>query len=402
MKILKIFGLVVGVHVLAFMFVFAIPGCRSTRRHSPSALAPASEASPMSAPAAAPSSDYSSSPISSGASSSSNSNVSQAMNPVSAPSSAAAMPTVSFPGASSGSRANPTRPGVSAGAAQNGALGENTASSNYTVEHGDNLWKIAKKNNVSVAELAAVNHLKSDSALRPGQKLTIPGRATPSSAVAPATASTVTSNEPVTYEVRSGDTLAVIAKRVGTTTATLRTMNRLKNDNLRPGQKLKVPNSPNATAAAAAAAATPPAGSSSEAASSVAATTQRPTANSGKHLVKQNETLSQIARKYGVSRADIATANNITDPRTIHAGQELIIPSPKNGKAAPATATTEQPPAQPEPTINQPVINTAPTSPISSPISAPTEASPISPAASETTPPVIKVEETNPIAPPKS
>jgi LysM repeat protein len=118
--------------------------------------------------------------------------------------------------------------------------------------------------------------------------------------------------------------------------------------------------------------------------------------------VKQNETLSQIARKYGVSRADIATANNITDPRTIHAGQELIIPSPKNGKAAPATATTEQPPAQPEPTINQPVINTAPTSPISSPISAPTEASPISPAASETTPPVIKVEETNPIAPPKS
>jgi LysM repeat protein len=41
---------------------------------------------------------------------------------------------------------------------------------------------------------------------------------------------------------------------------------------------------------------------------------------------RPGETLGAIARKYGVKQGDIAVANNITDPRKIQPGQELVIP----------------------------------------------------------------------------
>jgi len=43
------------------------------------------------------------------------------------------------------------------------------------------------------------------------------------------------------YVVQSGDTLSLVAEAFGTTVRQLRDMNNLKNDNLRVGQKLKVP-----------------------------------------------------------------------------------------------------------------------------------------------------------------
>jgi len=43
------------------------------------------------------------------------------------------------------------------------------------------------------------------------------------------------------YVVQSGDTLSLVAEAFGTTVKQIREMNGLKNDNLRVGQKLKVP-----------------------------------------------------------------------------------------------------------------------------------------------------------------
>jgi LysM repeat protein len=54
-----------------------------------------------------------------------------------------------------------------------------------------------------------------------------------------------------------------------------------------------------------------------------------------KHTVKSGETLSTIARKYGVKQGDIAVANNISDPQKIRVGMELVIP----GWQAPAGKT---------------------------------------------------------------
>lgn len=44
------------------------------------------------------------------------------------------------------------------------------------------------------------------------------------------------------------------------------------------------------------------------------------------HIVKKGETLSRIAKRYGISKAIIAEANNITTNKTLKAGRNIIIP----------------------------------------------------------------------------
>lgn len=44
------------------------------------------------------------------------------------------------------------------------------------------------------------------------------------------------------------------------------------------------------------------------------------------YVVKRGDTLSQIAERFGVSTTDLARANGITNPRLIFAGQQLVIP----------------------------------------------------------------------------
>lgn len=46
------------------------------------------------------------------------------------------------------------------------------------------------------------------------------------------------------------------------------------------------------------------------------------------HTVESGQTLSEIARAYGVSQSVIARENNISDPAKIRVGQILLIPAP--------------------------------------------------------------------------
>lgn len=48
------------------------------------------------------------------------------------------------------------------------------------------------------------------------------------------------------------------------------------------------------------------------------------------HVVQPGETLLVIARRYGVTIADIVAANNLADPNRLAVNQELIIPAPGN------------------------------------------------------------------------
>jgi LysM repeat protein len=47
------------------------------------------------------------------------------------------------------------------------------------------------------------------------------------------------------------------------------------------------------------------------------------------HIVKQGETLSIIAKQYGVTVKEIVDANNIANPDLIKINQELVIPEKK-------------------------------------------------------------------------
>jgi LysM repeat protein len=126
-----------------------------------------------------------------------------------------------------------------------------------------------------------------------------------------------------TYTVVSGDSLWSISKKVHASTTEIAAANNLKtNAVLKSGQKLLIPGK---AASASVAAAANPAASAGKSALTVAPT-PKPSAEALRHVVKSGETLSTIAKQYGVKQSDIAMANNITDPAKIRAGMEIIIP----------------------------------------------------------------------------
>lgn len=324
MKIMKIFGLVVAVHAAVFMLIFAIPGCRSSARQNAVVASEPAPAGAMISYAGAPDSPSLSS---------------SALNPAitSAP-----IFDPNAPAIASGSiRFSPTRPGATA-PITTPPPAEAVPTVNYTVVKGDSLWTVAKRHSVTVAELASANNLTTNATLQLNQKLIIPQKAIAPPA-AEASAAAPAADSP-SYTVKSGDTLGAIARRNGTTVDALRAANRLTGDGVRAGQVLLLPIGATVPAADA-----PPA--------VAAAATSRP-ANSVTHIVAPGETLSEIARRYGVRYAEIATANNITDPTRVRAGQELVIPgwqAPGGGSNA-ATPALSNPAATPAATTNAPIL----------------------------------------------
>ncbi len=320
MKILKIFGIVVGIHAFAFILIFANPGCSSTNKATPVVSTPEpATPSPVIAVAStggdAPS--ITSAPISGGETASAH--------------------LVGFdpnaPAVASSARYSPTRPGTPAATAvQAQPVADVLPATTYTVASGDSLWTLAKKNHLTVAELVAANNLKADAKLKPGQKLIIPAKA------AGATAAGMPAADGTTvYKVKAGDKLSVIARRAGTTTAALKELNALKSDTVRAGQELKLP-----------------AGTvMHEAASDAALPAAKPSGDSVTYTVKPGETLSAIAKKFEVRSGDIAKENNITDPAKVRAGMTLVIPGWKAPKSAKPAAMTAAAPVSKVPAPDQ-------------------------------------------------
>jgi len=227
MKILQIFGAVVAVHLLAFIFIFASPGCQSGPRNIPTPDATA----PLDAGGA---------PITFDAGA------------------ATAAPQVTYsPALSSSGYATPTRPGSPAAAAITPAkvVANVSPVSTYTVGKGDSLWSIAKKNNLSVSELAKANNLSTGATLQPGKKLIIPGKpgaapqdlattAPADKAVtekAPAAPARV-NGESVKHTVQPGESLGIIARKYQVTTGELAAANSITDPSkVRAGQQLVIP-----------------------------------------------------------------------------------------------------------------------------------------------------------------
>jgi len=370
MKILKIFGVVVAVHAAVFMFVFAIPGCRTSSRPAPQAPAADTGApSPTVSYPGAPSASSDASPSMSGTD----------VNPATSD----APPSVSF----NAQHYNPTRPGTAAaGVLQTDEVGGVTPATTYKVQANDSLWKIGKKFGIGSEDLAKANNLKQGASLKVGQKLIIPGK--------PAKAGS--GNSPAgtrTYTVKAGDSLSSIAHKNSTTTADIRSLNpQIKNDSVRAGQELTLPASGKSAAAAATAAVEPVAPAASGA--PVAAP-----AGSIVYTVKPGEGVGQIAKKFGVPQKEILLANNMADPKNLRAGQKLIIPGVKTpGTTAPSLVPSVLPPVD-----QGPVSPVAPVSPSENPVAPAPDAGPVSaPASSDAPPPpVVKVEDSAPVSPAK-
>ena len=98
--------------------------------------------------------------------------------------------------------------------------------------------------------------------------------------------------EAETYVVKKGDTLAKIADQLGTTVADLKRDNKLKGNEITPGQTLKGP-----------------AGARKA------------------YVVRHGDTTFSIAKRFHVTVADLRSANGLSSKTQIHSGQKLILPA---------------------------------------------------------------------------
>jgi peptidoglycan lytic transglycosylase D len=129
----------------------------------------------------------------------------------------------------------------------------------YSVKKGESLATIARKLKVSRVDLSEANNLSVKSKVRAGQALVVPrapatllatntrpaaptevaSRAIADSAPMPAVSSTERTKT-VTYRVKRGDTLSEIAQLFDTTVARIKSLNKLRSNQIKPGTRLKI------------------------------------------------------------------------------------------------------------------------------------------------------------------
>jgi peptidoglycan endopeptidase LytE len=121
------------------------------------------------------------------------------------------------------------------------------STSDYVIQSGDTLSKIAKQFGTTVSTLQQINGLSSDR-IYAGQSLKVSGSAPAAAPAAPAAVPAVqTSNG--TYTVQSGDSLSKIAKQFGTSVDTVMKLNNLSSTTIYVGQTLRVSGQPPAASA---------------------------------------------------------------------------------------------------------------------------------------------------------
>jgi LysM repeat protein len=234
----------------------------------------------------------------------------------------------------------------------------------YTVKRGDNLWSIAKRYKVSLNELYAANGLNKNSVLRVGQQIQIPveGSSARVNTVTPDAYQPSNFNEAsTTYTVRRGDTLSKIANQYDTTVRALKAANGKGSDMIRVGEELIIPVGGANTSA--------PAASSVSASTSVSAPNIS-ASGSRTHTVKAGEYPAQIARMYGMTTGELLAMNSITDPRKLRVGQQLRVSG--SGRAANVDSRTETVVA-PAPARPAPARSAATPAPQSAPSTGPVE-----------------------------
>ncbi|HEY8155005.1 MAG TPA: LysM peptidoglycan-binding domain-containing protein [Myxococcota bacterium] len=191
------------------------------------------------------------------------------------------------------------------------------------------------------------------------------------------------------YKVRRGDTLSKIAARQQTSERELSALNNLRSRNaIRVGQVLRLPD-----------------GASPSEPVVVASVVPMPSDRI--HRVRRGDTLTSIARRYGVSEAEIASANRLNSRHVIGVGQRLRLPGaqePLPASPPEPTVVTAKAEAAPAPELpaaaETPVIVPAP-QPAPEPTPIP-EAAPPAPEPPAPAPEAAKPPETPEVAPPSA
>jgi len=220
-----------------------------------------------------------------------------------------------------------------------------TATESYIVRSGDTLSQLAVDFDTTTAELVRINNLANPDVLYVGQELRVPaGRRAPSSTGGP-TSSTPTVKKGGTYVIQKGDTLSQIALAAGVSIDALRQLNNIQGDRIIAGETLSIPEGgtipPTRTQSQSPSTSTPPSQSTPPSSSGPAldvpaiASPDEGTAPEGTapsviefetHTMYPGETLDEVAREYGITKAEIMRLNGITDESQIRERQSIRIP----------------------------------------------------------------------------
>jgi membrane-bound lytic murein transglycosylase D len=192
----------------------------------------------------------------------------------------------------------------------------------HEVTQGETVAAIAKTYRVTPASVVDVNHLESASAIRPGDRLTIPAAA-------------VTELKLVHYRVRRGDTLDGIAGIFSVTVEDIRRWNGLHGNAAPKGARLRIyagggppaSHPKSRTAPAASSSGATPGTTTPGTSARVEGVSQAdvPAGPEIHHHVKAGETLYSIARQYGTTVEALRDANPDLNGRELEAGDVLTV-----------------------------------------------------------------------------
>ena len=203
----------------------------------------------------------------------------------------------------------------------------------YKIRRGDNLSVIAKRFGVAIHQLRDWNDLIGNR-IRAGRYLIVrdPSAKTPTSAGTRSARSRTTAAAPLPpggrYRIRQGDTLSAIADRFGVSVADLRNWNDMRGSRIRAGKDLIVgfPRS---------GAARQKAQAPSEAPKVRTQAAAKPAAGNGQYRIRRGDTLEVIARRFGVTVQQLKQWNGLRSSR-IRAGKYLTV-----RPGAPAAASVD-------------------------------------------------------------
>ena len=171
------------------------------------------------------------------------------------------------------------------------SLSQEADASQYTVQPGDSLWKLAQDNSVSIDSIKKLNKLSSDT-IYVNQSITL--------------------KEQDTYTVQAGDTLSKIANQFGTNYRTLMDLNGITSHLIYPGQVLNLKEEVQAPAP-------------EEVVEKEEPVVEPVQETVDVYTVQAGDTLAKIGSQFGIDYKLIASWNNIEDVNYIYVGQKLAL-----------------------------------------------------------------------------
>nr|WP_276541051.1 LysM peptidoglycan-binding domain-containing protein [Salipaludibacillus agaradhaerens] len=178
-----------------------------------------------------------------------------------------------------------------------------TGSIYYHVKQDDTLWLISRAYNISVDTIKRANGLKSD-ALEPNQRLILPQ---------------------AFHTVQAGESLSIVARNYKITADAIRQANKLSGDHILTGQSLIIPIMISTTVPE-----TSPVPEKEPSATPIA----NGGAQQSTYTVVSGDSLSLIAKRFGITTEALRTANHLTSD-SIRIGQTLTIPGQNPTSSSP-------------------------------------------------------------------